>query len=182
MNPEVILVDKNDQVIGTAEKLRAHQKNQLHRAYSVFLFNNELTHVLLQKRHPKKYHSGNLWSNTCCSHPQPHENIIESAKKRLLYEMGIPCDTLHRAGTLLYQHSFDNGIHEHELDHIFIGIIEEIAPKPHQEEVIDTQWIHTEKLASLLSKEPKTFTVWFAKCFAIACKEKQKLESTSFSA
>ena len=114
---QVILVDKNDNPIGTAEKLLAHQKNLCHRAFSVILtreINNNIE-ILLQKRQKTKYHCANLWSNTCCSHPKPGENTLESAKKRLLFEMGITCK-INYIGAIYYQTKLANQLFEHEYD------------------------------------------------------------------
>ena len=119
MQEQVILVDQQDREIGVAEKLEAHRKGKLHRAFSVFLFNAK-DEMLLQQRAAEKYHSGGLWTNTCCSHPRPGEPTEAAARRRLREEMGISCN-LNKAFDFIYRAEFDNGLIEHELDHVFIG-------------------------------------------------------------
>jgi len=115
----VVLVDENDNEIGVEEKINAHRKGLLHRAFSIFVFNSK-NELLLQKRAADKYHSGGLWSNTCCSHPRPGENLKDAAHRRLQEEMGFDC-SLREVFSFLYKKSFDNGLTEHELDHVFFG-------------------------------------------------------------
>ena len=117
---EVILVDENDVQTGTMEKMEAHRQGLLHRAFSIFIFNSN-GEFLLQQRAPGKYHNGNLWTNTCCSHPLPGENILEAANRRLSEEMGFTTK-LSPAFTFIYNAKFDNGLTEHEFDHVFTGI------------------------------------------------------------
>ena len=119
MADHVILVDKNDNEIGTEEKILAHQKKLLHRAFSIFLFNDNLE-ILLQKRAPNKYHSGNLWTNTCCSHPVKNLSLEESAQSRLVVEMGIEAK-LKKIFSFVYETEFENGLHEYEYDHVLFG-------------------------------------------------------------
>src|SRR5690349_15951298 len=116
---EVILVDENDKAVGSAEKMKAHVKGMLHRAFSVFIFNTK-GEMLLQQRALNKYHSGGLWTNACCSHPSPGEEIAASAVKRLSEELGFQT-TIEKAFEFLYKADFDNGLTEHEFDHVFIG-------------------------------------------------------------
>ena len=116
MNDYVILVDENNNQIGLEEKILAHKKNLLHRAFSIFIFNDSFE-ILLQKRAPNKYHSGNLWTNTCCSHPLENLSLVESAKKRLVEEMGIKAN-LNEVFSFIYQAEFDNGLSEYEYDHV----------------------------------------------------------------
>src|SRR6478735_7868072 len=115
----VILVDERDTAVGIMEKMEVHQKALLHRAFSVFIFNDK-GEMLLQKRAEKKYHSGGLWTNACCSHPQPGEDTMESANNRLREEMGFNT-ALHKAFTFVYKAPFENGLTEHEYDHVFVG-------------------------------------------------------------
>ena len=112
MSNQVILVDENDNEIGIEEKISAHKKKLLHRAFSIFLFNKS-SEILLQKRAPKKYHSGNLWTNTCCSHPIPNISLKQSAKKRLLEEMGIDTELI-KVFSFIYETEFTNGLFEYE--------------------------------------------------------------------
>jgi len=116
---DVILVNEQDQPVGTMEKMEVHQKALLHRAFSVFLFNDR-GEMLLHKRADSKYHSGGLWTNACCSHPRPGEDTRSAAEKRLQEEMGI-VTPLTKAFDFIYKASFDNGLTEHEFDHVFTG-------------------------------------------------------------
>ena len=118
----VILVDENDNPLGTMEKMEAHEKGVLHRAFSVFIFNNN-GEMLLQQRAFSKYHSGGLWTNTCCSHPREGEPTIEAAHRRLQEEMGFDCE-IEKAFDFIYKRELDQGLTEHELDHVFIGEFE----------------------------------------------------------
>src|SRR5947207_11050842 len=116
---EIILVDENDNAIGTIEKMEAHHKGLMHRAFSIFIFNDK-GEMLLQKRAEKKYHSGGLWTNACCSHPQPGEDTMESANKRLREEMGFNT-ALHKPFTFIDKAPFENGLTEQEYDPVFVG-------------------------------------------------------------
>src|SRR6187399_3488331 len=119
MMQNVILVNENDEVTGTAEKMEAHQKGWLHRAFSIFVFNSK-GEMLIQQRAHTKYHSGGLWTNACCSHPRPGEATITAASRRIKEELGI--DTrIDFAFHFIYQAGFENGLHEYEFDHVFIG-------------------------------------------------------------
>ncbi len=159
MNNDVILVDENDTRVGTEEKLTAHQKGLLHRAFSVFVFNSK-GELLIQKRAKGKYHSGGLWTNTCCSHQAPGEETIAAAHRRLKEEMGFDCPVW-EVGALLYKTNFDNGLVENEFDHILIGEydgpIEHVDPN----EAEDWKWIKTRKLLSDMKKNPDAYTYWF---------------------
>ena len=116
---EVILVDEHDREIGSGEKLQIHQEGKLHRAFSVLVFNWK-QELLLQKRKETKYHSGGLWTNTCCSHPRPGELTLEAAQRRLHEEMGLTCP-LREVGNFIYRAEFENGLIEHEYDHVLAG-------------------------------------------------------------
>ncbi len=159
MNAEyVILVNELDQEIGQMEKQEAHEKALLHRAFSVMVFNSE-GEMLLQQRAMNKYHSGGLWTNTCCSHPRPGEEVEKAAHRRLMEEMGFDCDLkLHQ--TFIYKAPFDNGLTEHELDHVFVGEYNE-NPAFNLDEVNDYQWIKLSDLYDQLKSDPEKFTVWF---------------------
>lgn len=158
MRNEVILVDKSDVPVGRQEKLRAHETGLLHRAFSVFLFDRK-GRWLLQQRHQDKYHSAGLWSNTCCSHPQPDEETVDAAHDRLRMEMGIETPLTH-AFQFYYRATFDNALTEHELDHVFLGQFDG-NPVPHPAEVSAWRWITTEALLREMASTPDQFTVWF---------------------
>ena len=157
MNDYVILVDENNNQIGLEEKILAHKKNLLHRAFSIFIFNDS-SEILLQKRAPNKYHSGNLWTNTCCSHPLENLSLVESAKKRLIEEMGIKAN-LNEVFSFIYQAEFDNGLFEYEYDHVLFGISNN-KPILNPDEAIDYKWIKISDLKAQIEKNPGNFTVW----------------------
>lgn len=162
MKEHVILVDREDQEIGTMEKLAAHQEGKLHRAFSVFIFNTK-GEVLLQKRNTEKYHSGGLWSNTCCSHPRPNETTHDAAHRRLKEEMGLTTE-LHRAFSFIYEAHLDRGLIEHELDHVFYGISDDMAIM-NPLEVEDVDYMSVNKLKEELIKSPENYTSWLKICF-----------------
>jgi isopentenyl-diphosphate delta-isomerase len=154
----VILVNEFDHEIGLMEKQEAHEKALLHRAFSVIIF-NEKGEMLLQQRAFQKYHSGGLWTNACCSHPRPGESTIDAAHRRLGEELGFDCELkLHQ--TFIYRAPFDNGLTEHELDHVFVGNYS-IDPLFNPKEVNSFQWISIADLRFQLSENPERFTVWF---------------------
>jgi isopentenyl-diphosphate delta-isomerase len=157
MNDYVILVDENNNQIGIEEKILAHKKNLLHRAFSIFIFNDSFE-ILLQKRAPNKYHSGNLWTNTCCSHPLENLSLVESAKKRLVEEMGINAN-LNEVFSFIYQAEFGNGLSEYEYDHVLFGISNN-QPILNPDEAIDYKWIKISDLKAQIEKNPGNFTVW----------------------
>ena len=157
MNDYVILVDENNNQIGLEEKILAHKKNLLPRAFSIFIFNDSFE-ILLQKRAPNKYHSGNLWTNTCCSHPLENLSLVESAKKRLVEEMGIKAN-LNEVFSFIYQAEFDNGLFEYEYDHVLFGISNN-QPILNPDEAIDYKWIKISDLKAQIEKNPGNFTVW----------------------
>ena len=158
MVEEVILVDENDNEIGLMEKMEAHEKALLHRAFSVFVFNKK-GELLLQQRAIHKYHSGGLWTNTCCSHPRKGEEVIQSAHRRLMEEMGFDCE-LELKHKFIYKAPFTNGLTEHELDYIFTGEFE-TSPNPNAEEVASYRWISMDDLQKEIIEHPENFTVWF---------------------
>lgn len=158
----VIIVDDRDQELGTMEKLKAHQLGYLHRAFSVFII-NEQGDMLLQQRALHKYHSGGLWTNACCSHPLPGETIAAAARRRLKEEMGIECP-LHRLFAFTYRSELDNGLVEHEYDHILLGVYDgPIVPDP--EEVLHYEYRPVATIAAQLQQSPELFTRWFALLF-----------------
>lgn len=162
MDEQVILVDEQDQEVGTEEKIKAHREGRLHRAFSVFIF-NPAGEMLLQKRSRRKYHSGGLWTNTCCSHPRPGEAVEDAAKRKLRQEMGIRC-RLQKAFTFLYKAPFENGLTEHELDHVFIGQYSgKVEPNP--EEAEGWVWADPKEIAKDLKLNPQRYSAWFRLAF-----------------
>lgn len=155
---QVILVDELDNALGAMEKMKAHQLGVLHRAFSVFLF-DENGNMLLQKRALSKYHSPGLWTNTCCSHPRPGEQVNEAAKRRLVEEMGIVAN-IEEAFHFIYRAALDQDLIEHELDHVFIGTYSgEIVPN--ELEVSDYLYLSMETIKQRMKMAPESFTVWF---------------------
>lgn len=157
----VILVDESDQEKGTQEKMAAHREGLLHRAFSVFVFNDS-RQLLLQQRAASKYHSPLLWTNTCCSHPRPGEETIDAAHRRCKEEMGIKPVLLH-AFSFIYKVALDQGLIEHEYDHVFIGINNE-TPVLNFEEVAAYKWVNLQDVQTDVKKNPHLYTVWFAIC------------------
>jgi isopentenyl-diphosphate delta-isomerase len=154
---EVVLVTENDEQIGTAEKLLAHQRNLLHRAFSIFIHNGN-GEVLLQKRALTKYHSGGLWTNTCCSHPRPGEDLVAAGKRRLKEEMGFSTELVAKF-FFVYQADLDNNLSEHELDHVLVGEFNgQLAPNP--EEASEVKWITIEELITDVTENPNNYTIW----------------------
>lgn len=154
----VILVDENDNSKGIMPKMEAHEKGVLHRAISIFLFDIN-GNWILQKRAETKYHSPGLWTNTCCSHPLPNENTNDSAHRRLMEEMGIDCE-LRKAFTYKYIAKLDNNLIEHELDHVFVGMTQQI-PIPNPHEVCDWKKISFENIDQDVKTNPQKYTEWF---------------------
>ncbi|WP_062053389.1 isopentenyl-diphosphate Delta-isomerase [Aquimarina longa] len=155
---KVILVNENDEKIGLMPKLEAHQKAVLHRAFSVFVINNN-NELMLQQRARHKYHSPELWTNTCCSHQRDGEGNVEAGMRRLQEEMGF-VTSLKEVISFIYKAPFDNGLTEHEYDHVLIGTYEE-APVINPEEVSDWKWMHIEAVKEDISKHPEIYTAWF---------------------
>ena len=157
----VVLVDDNDNQIGLMEKMEAHEKGLLHRAFSVFLFNSK-GEMLLQQRAFSKYHSGGLWTNTCCSHPREGESVIDAAHRRLGEEVGFDCE-IKKAFHFTYKSKLDSGLTEHELDHVYIGEYEgEINPNP--DEVESYKYIAIDELKRDIHQNPQSYTEWFKIC------------------
>jgi len=155
---KVILVDENDNQVGLMPKLEAHQKGLLHRAFSVFIFNSNYQ-LLLQKRATSKYHSGGLWTNTCCSHQRSGESNIQAGTRRLYEEMGFTT-TLNEITSFIYKAPFDNGLTEHELDHIMVGYYND-DPVINSDEVEDWKWMKIEDVKNDISLNPDLYTAWF---------------------
>ncbi len=159
---EVILVNENDEAVGTMEKIAAHRKALLHRAFSVFIFNRK-GEMLLQQRASNKYHSPNLWTNACCSHPMPGEETIDAAHRRLMEEMGFDTELEH-AFSFIYQTPFDNGLTEHELDHVFIGRYDGTI-NPDETEVRDFTFMKMEAIKQSMDIHNHKYTSWFTIAF-----------------
>ncbi len=155
---KLILVDKEDREIGTMNKMEAHRKGLLHRAFSVLLFNDN-GELLLQKRAANKYHSGGLWTNTCCSHPMPGESIAIAAKRRLMEEMGIDMSPEY-VYKFIYRTDLDHNLIEHELDHVFKGTYNGI-PDINPLEVESWKYVSIPDLREDMRKSPQCYTVWF---------------------
>ncbi len=154
----VVLVNEQDVALGKMEKLEAHIKGELHRAFSVFIFNSD-GELLLQKRADGKYHSGGLWTNTCCGHPNPGEVISSAVSKRLNEEMGMLCN-LKFGFKFLYKENVGNHLTEHEVDHVFFGISDE-APELNDDEVSAYRYVSLAELQEEMSDDPYIFTKWF---------------------
>jgi len=162
MANKIILVDKKDREIGSEFKLKAHKEGKLHRAFSIFVFNSE-GEMLLQKRSPKKYHSGGLWTNTCCSHPKVGETVLESAHRRLKEEMGFDCK-LSEAFSFIYKAKLDKNLTEYEFDHVLVGKFNG-NPVINKNEVAEAKWIDLKFLAKDIKSYPQAYTFWFKKCY-----------------
>jgi isopentenyl-diphosphate delta-isomerase len=158
ISPEVILVNDLDEVIGFEDKLVAHQKGLKHRAISVLIFNGK-GEWLLQKRASNKYHSGGLWTNTCCSHPYPNESTQISAERRLMEEMGMETN-LSYLFDFSYCVELDNELTENELDHVFVGKTDDL-PRLNSNEASDYKYVSTKDIQEALNMNPEYYTEWF---------------------
>ena len=156
-----MIVDADGQTRGTMDKMAAHRTGTMHRAFSVFIFNSK-GQLLLQQRAFDKYHSGGLWTNTCCSHPRLGEFTPDAANRRLQEEMGMQCE-LTELFQFSYRHEFENGLIENEYDHVFMGITDDL-PLPNPAEVADFRYIDTDLLMLELSEQPELYTAWFKIC------------------
>ena len=159
---KVILVDENDNEIGLMPKAEAHEKGILHRAVSVFVI-NEAGDWLLQRRAINKYHSAGLWTNTCCSHPLPGESNTDAANRRLMEEMGLQCELI-ELFNFTYFENFENGLTEHELDHVFLGVCNQL-PVINQSEVAEYKYFNYQELHKDIIENPENYTVWFRKIY-----------------
>lgn len=161
---DIILVNENDEPVGTMEKMEAHRKALLHRAFSVFIFNSR-GELLLQQRAKEKYHSAGLWTNACCSHPRPGEDTTAAASRRLKEEMGFSA-AIKEIFSFTYRSEFDNGLTEHEFDHVFAGVYDgPIHPDPG--EVAAYRYQSMEDVRMILDREPSQFTTWFNIAFPL---------------
>lgn len=161
MQPQLILVDENDSALGGMEKMEVHISGALHRAFSVFIFNSK-DELLLQKRAIGKYHCGGLWTNTCCSHPNVGEGNLEAAHRRLFEEMGMFCVLEHQF-LFKYYASFENGLIEHEIDHVFFGTSDKL-PILNPAEADDYRYLSLESLEVEIKENPAQFTPWLRIC------------------
>ncbi|WP_053977415.1 isopentenyl-diphosphate Delta-isomerase [Mangrovimonas xylaniphaga] len=155
---QVILVNENDEQIGTMAKMEAHEKALLHRAFSVFVFNDK-NELMVQQRALHKYHSPGLWTNTCCSHQRVGETNIQAGKRRLQEEMGFVTD-LKDTISFIYKAPFDNGLTEHEYDHILVGHYNE-EPEINPDEVAAWKWMGLEEVKTDMVTHPEVYTAWF---------------------
>jgi isopentenyl-diphosphate delta-isomerase type 1 len=166
----VVLVDKDDNPIGIAGKIQAHREGLCHRAFSIFVFYDG--QLLLQQRAKEKYHSPDLWTNTCCSHPRPDEEMIAAGQRRLKEEMGIEV-ALQVIGRFHYIAHFNNGLTENEIDYVLIGTTPHKIITPNPIEVQTYRWITLPELNRELAAHPEQFTPWFAQALALVTESSQ---------
>lgn len=158
MQEQVILVDENDVALGTCEKLKAHKQALLHRAFSIFIFNSK-GELLLQQRALSKYHSGGLWTNSCCGHPRPNESTSDAANRRLKEEMGMQCILKHET-SFIYQADLNNHLTEHEFDHVYVGI-SDLTPKLNEQEAMSYCYEKWDTVLTKIKQHPENYTSWF---------------------
>ncbi len=158
MNEMVILVDKHDNQLGLMEKIEAHKKAVLHRAFSVFILNDN-NELLIQQRALSKYHSPALWTNTCCSHPRNGESVLNAGTRRLKEEMGFETE-LYSLLSFIYRAKFDNGLTEHEFDHVLFGYYND-DPSINKLEVMDWKWVNLDFLKNDIITNSELYTIWF---------------------
>ncbi|MDX1271355.1 isopentenyl-diphosphate Delta-isomerase [Bizionia paragorgiae] len=158
LEEQVILVNEKDEQIGLMAKMEAHEKALLHRAFSVFVFNDK-NELLLQQRALSKYHTPGLWTNTCCSHQREGESNLEAGKRRLQEEMGFVTELEERT-SFIYKAPFDNGLTEHEFDHIMVGYYNN-EPQINPEEVEAYKWMLLEDVKTDMKRNPERYTAWF---------------------
>jgi isopentenyl-diphosphate delta-isomerase len=164
MLEEVILVNELDKPLGVMEKMEAHRKALLHRAFSVFILNQK-GEMLLQRRSMAKYHSAGLWTNACCSHPRPGEDTCQAARRRLAEELGFSTE-LKKVFDFTYKSAFDNGLTEHEYDHVFVGYYDQDI-HPHPEEVSEYKFLSFGEIETDLAAHPEAYTSWFHLAFPL---------------
>jgi len=155
----VVLVDENDHPIGTMDKLEAHVKGALHRAFSVIIY-NQYGQILLQRRAESKYHCPGLWANTCCGHPFPEELSKDAAVRRLQEEMGFTCP-VHPVTSFIYKLDLPNNLIEHEFVHIFSGVVDEIDIMAHPDEVSEFTWLTPEDIRQDIKHHADRYAPWF---------------------
>jgi len=159
MNDEINIVDIEGNRIGSIGKLEAHEKGTLHEAFSIFVFDNDKK-LLLQKRNLDKYHSGGLWTNTCCSHPKVGEKLEVAIHRRLQEEMGFDCELREIFSFTYRAENLTNNLIENEFDHVFFGRVDSVTIKPNPEEVADYKWVTMEDLKSDILLSPEKYTEW----------------------
>jgi isopentenyl-diphosphate delta-isomerase len=169
----VILVDEQDNERGVMDKLTVHLDGLLHRAFSVFIFNSK-NELILQQRADSKYHSPGLWTNTCCSHPKPQEKTAEACQRRLMEEMGMTCE-LEFSFSFMYKSKFTNGLTEHEFDHVYVGITNDL-PILNRDEVKDWKYVTLSDLEKEIKLYPEHFTEWLKICFPKLCEYNQSYQ------
>lgn len=162
MKEYIIQVNNSDTQIGKIEKLQAHQRGVLHRAFSIFIFNSE-GNLLLQQRAADKYHSAALWTNSCCSHPNYGESLQHATQRRLMQEMGLQTP-LNKLFDFIYKTKFDNGLIEHEYDHVFLGVSDR-KPIPNPNEVMNWKYMPLQEIERDIEAYPHKYTSWFKICF-----------------
>lgn len=160
--PKVVLVDQNDREIGVMDKMEAHEKALLHRAFSVFIFDPS-GRMLLQRRALAKYHSGGLWTNACCSHPGPGESVLAAAERRLFEELGFSTP-LRKSFDFIYKAAFDNGLTEYEFDHVFTGVYDGMLSADPLE-VMEVCWMSMDRIHADLAARSDIYTEWFKIAF-----------------
>lgn len=171
----LVLVDNNDQQIGLAEKMYAHEHGLLHRAFSVFIVreHNNQIEILLQQRNNAKYHCGSLWTNTCCSHPRDKEDIVIAGERRLYEEMGLKIK-LSKLGSFIYRAEFGNGLVENEYDHVLLGYYNNETIAVNVDEVQDYKWFSMQLLQQQLLTEPVLYTPWLSQALNIVQKHMEQ--------
>ncbi len=169
MQEQLILVDEEDNEIGTAGKLVVHQQALRHRAFSVFVFHKRADQwlLLLQQRQLSKYHCGGLWTNSCCGHPRPGEATVAAAERRLNEEFGLQL-ALQDIGVFHYEAAFDNGLTENEVDHVLIGFYDDESISPHPDEIAAYRWVKFAELESEFACKEGDFTPWFWRAYQLA--------------
>jgi isopentenyl-diphosphate delta-isomerase len=160
----VVLIDEADAALGEGEKLAVHRAGTLHRAFSVFAF-NERGELLLQRRALSKYHSGGLWTNTCCGHPRPGESVVDAARRRLFEELGMECGELEPAGVYRYRAELADLV-ENELDHLLVTTVSG-EPDPNPDEVVEWRFIDLGELSRWIDERPEDFTAWFPPAWSV---------------
>jgi isopentenyl-diphosphate Delta-isomerase len=170
---DVILVNDRDEPVGTMEKIEAHRRALLHRAFSVFIFNRK-GEMLLQQRALNKYHSAGLWTNACCSHPKPAEETKNAAERRLQEELGFTVE-LKKIFDFIYKSGFDNGLTEHEFDHVYAGTYDAVIV-PNRDEVNDYCFKSMDEIKASLQSHPLKYTAWFHIAFPMVEQWRNKVE------
>lgn len=178
MNEFLILVDEHDKPWGKLEKDQVHQLGLLHRAFSVFIFNTK-GELLLQQRAEGKYHSAGLWTNTCCSHPRFGEDLKDAVARRMDEEMGLNCETKFLF-SFIYQSKFENGLTEHEFDHVYYGVSDDL-PQPNPAEVSQWKYVTLDALEKDIASNPANYTVWLGICLPKVIEHLKSLSSSRAS-